>query len=435
MPQKPQVEPRLLKGFRDIPPEQSAQRAHILGILRRQFTLYGFAPLETPTLEYLDILKGKMGEEADHLLFHFTDQGGRDVGLRYDFTVSLARFMAMNQSIKLPFKRYQIGSVFRAEKPQKGRFREFVQCDTDIVGTTSPYADSEIITLLRDCFLALGIKEFSIVVNDRRLLAKIFSAIGIPKDMVVPVSRALDKLDKVGTDEVMGELTEKCGDKQKAERLLAVCQIRDDWLETLKQIGLLTGDCVEVSTLRRQMEIIYAQLEGDERVVFNPALTRGLDYYTGTVFEVAAPQLELGSLGGGGRYDELIGLFLGKPIPAVGVALGLDRIQLAMEELELFPENLARTAVLVTVFGEELERESLVMVSRIRQAGISADIYTQAGNIGKQLGYANDRGYRYAVIIGPEESAQQKVKIKDMASGDEQVLSSDEGTKLLSERL
>jgi histidyl-tRNA synthetase len=160
-----------------------------------------------------------------------------------------------------------------------------------------------------------------------------------------------------------------------------------------------------------------------------------LDYYTGTVFEVVAPQLELGSLGGGGRYDELIGLFLGKPIPAVGVALGLDRIQLAMEELELFPENLARTAVLVTVFGEELERESLAMVSGLRQAGISADIYTQAGNIGKQLGYANDRGYRYAVIIGPEESAQQKVKIKDMTSGNEQVLSLDEVIKMLSERL
>jgi histidyl-tRNA synthetase len=376
-----------------------------------------------------------MGEEADHLLFHFTDQGGREVGLRYDFTVSLARFMAMNQSVKLPFKRYQIGSVFRAEKPQKGRFREFVQCDTDIVGTTSPYADAEIIALLRDCFVALGMQEFGIVVNDRRLLAKILSAIGIHKDMVVPVSRTLDKLDKAGTDEVMGELSEKCGDKKKAERLLSICQIKDTWLETLEQIELLVKDSAEVSSFRRQMEIVSAQLEDDDRVIFNPALTRGLDYYTGTVFEVMASELELGSLGGGGRYDELIGLFLGKPIPAVGVALGLDRIQLAMEALELFPQNLARTAVLVTVFGQETERESLVMVSLLRRAGISADIYTQAGNIGKQLGYANDRAYRFAVIIGPEESAQQKAKLKDMTSGEEQVLSQDEVIKTLTERL
>lgn len=427
------VEPRILKGFRDIDPPSMRRRNYIIRELVKVFEIYQFLPLETPTLEYLDVLTGKMGEETDKQIYAFEDAGGREIGLRYELTVSLARYIAMNPYVKMPFKRYQVEKVFRAEKPQKGRFREFTQCDVDIVGTDSVYADSEIISILADGMESLGIEDYQVLINDREVLTDLFNTAGIEVEEQNAVSRIIDKLDKVGIEGVFEELEEKGFLKDVLKNFLTDFSEVD---ETEESFELVLKYLSDEESLVRLKDIFkrLSRMKPDGEFVFAPTLARGLDYYTGPVFEVVIPELNIGSVAGGGRYDNLIGSFLGKQVPAVGTSFGLDRIEITLEEMDLFPEKLEEGGVFVTVFGVETEKESLSFIGRLREARIPSDIYPGAKNIGKQFGYADAKGYSYCVIIGPDEIERNQVKIKDMKTGDEEYFDGESALRFLKEK-
>lgn len=429
------IEPRLLKGFRDIDPTAMERRVYILNKIEKVFRLHSFAPLFTPTLEYLDILKGKMGEEADKLLFSFTDIGGREVGLRYEFTISLARYVAMNPNIRFPFKRYQIGSVFRAEKPQKGRFREFTQCDFDLVGSSSPIADAEIISVMYDVLNELCISEFKILMNDRRLLFSILEKLGVMKDMLLKASRLLDKIDRVGKEGVIKLLEEHKLLNESIKKFIEMSEPTTAYRDVMEEFSKMIDITKEVEEFTELMMTVNQMTDNDLRIVYSPALARGLDYYTGPVFEVVVEGVGLGSIAGGGRYDNMIGIFSGRDIPATGSSFGLDRLEEVLEKKNLFPSELGRPYCLVTIFGDETVKYSLDFYRQLHKEKIPAEIYLKPKNIGKQIGYADSRGFRYTVIIGPEEAGADKVKVKDMRTGEEKVLDKDGAIEFLKEGL
>lgn len=368
------IKPQTLKGFRDFLPTEARKRQYVIDTLKKVFESYGFEPFETPALEYEEVLLGKYGEEGDKLMYRFEDLGKRKVALRYDQTVPLARVIAQYENqLPMPFKRYQIQPVWRAENTQKGRYREFLQCDIDTVGTNSPLADSEILSVIYEAFKSLGLKV-TIKINDRALLAKYD-----PKVLI-----SIDKIKKIGKDGVIAELEQKGISNAK------------DILE-------------EITSLQRPEELNL------ENTQFDPTLVRGLDYYTGLIFEADCPDYPAGSLGGGGRYDNLIGIFAGRQIPAVGFAFGFDRIIEAMDQLELFPKDLSISKVLVTVFSENLLDKSLEISSNLRSKNINTETYLDpSAKLEKQLKYADQKGIPYAVIIGPEEVKTGKVILKDL---------------------
>jgi len=391
------IKAQTLKGFRDFEPERVRKRQYVISRLRSVFESYGFEPLETPALEYEEVLLGKYGDEGDKLMYRFEDNGKRRVALRYDQTVPLARFIAQNyQTITFPFKRYQIQPVWRAENTQKGRYREFLQCDVDTVGTGSETADAEILALVTDCYKALGFRKSKIVLNDRSLFGNVPS----------PAVLILDKLKKIGEDKVKQELKAKGFD----EAILDQIKAKKAPAELQNVISLAEKLGVDKNSL-----------------VFEPALARGLDYYTGIIFEVEAEGYNGGALGGGGRYDNLIGSFAGKPIPAVGFAFGFDRIIEAMEEQKLFPEELNQSAtqVLVTVFPD-YEKQSIELVSNLRRAGINTEFYLEEVKLDKQLKYADRKKIPYVAVIGPEEAKQNVVTIKTLKTGEQEKLSQEQ---------
>ncbi len=400
-----------LKGFRDFLPVQARKRQYVVNILKNVFESFGFEPLETPALEYEEILLGKYGEEGDKLMYRFTDNGDRRVALRYDQTVPLARVVAQYQNeITLPFKRYQVQPVWRAENTQKGRFREFLQCDIDTVGLDSSYADAEIIAIIVKSFNQLGFKDFKVLVNDRENLRFKLDGIELSPDQNILAIRAVDKLKKIGKEGVIKELTEKGFDTTRAEQILQT---------------------VETTAPTPRLKDIFSALEElgvpKENYEFSPTLARGLDYYTGIILEVEVEGYSVGSLGGGGRYDKLIGMFAGKDIPAVGFAFGFDRIIEAMEELNLFPENLAVTQVLVTVFSMELGEKSVQTALSLRSAGINTEMWLYADTkLEKQLKYADQKGIPNVVIIGPEEVESNKVVLKNLAHRTQDTVTLDE---------
>jgi len=374
-----------LKGFRDFLPEQARKRQYVINTLKDVFSSYGFEPLETPALEYEEILAGKYGEEGDKLMYRFEDNGGRRVALRYDQTVPLARVVAQNQNdLPSPFKRYQIQSVFRAENTQRGRFREFLQCDIDTTGTTSIFADAEILAIIADSFDALGFKDYTILVNDRTLFAD------LPTKAII----AIDKLKKIGAEEVKKEL-ETLGVKgEKLDELLGASQT-----DTLKQI-------VDAA---REFGV------DEKRIRFEPTLARGLDYYTGIIIEVEVQGYSVGSVGGGGRYDNLIGMFAGKEVPAVGFAFGFDRIIEALEEQKLFPGNLSPTKALVTIFSPELLDNAIEATYQLRAAGIATELYLDPNTkMERQLKYADQKRIPYVIIIGNDEAVKNEITIKNL---------------------
>jgi histidyl-tRNA synthetase len=428
------VKPRILKGFRDIEPPSMRRRNFIINKLVDVFEAYSFEPLETPTLEYLDVLTGKMGEDTDKQIFSFVDSGDRAVGLRYELTISLARYIAMNPYLKMPFKRYQIEKVFRAEKPQKGRFREFTQCDVDIVGEDSIYADTEIISVLAEGMERLGFENYRILINDRELLFEIIKTTGISESKLTEVSRIIDKLDKIGARGVIEELRNANLTTESLENFIEEFSVDYQFDEVFKKIAQYIKNDDNLDKIRDIFKRLN-KLKQESNFILRPTLARGLDYYTGPVFEVVVPELDLGSLGGGGRYDNLIGSFIGRRIPACGTSFGLDRLEIAMDELDLYPEKIREGGVLVTVFGEETEDASLEFLSELRKAGIISDIYPEPKNIGKQLGYADAKGFSYTVIIGPEEIKMKKIKIKDMKTGDETLFDRVDAVKYLIEEV
>lgn len=345
------IKAQTLKGFRDFLPQEARKRQYVITKLKAVFESFGFEPLETPTLEYEETLTGKYGEEGDQLMYRFEDNGKRRVAMRYDQTVPFSRVVAQYQSeLPIIFKRYQTQPVWRADNPQKGRYREFLQCDVDIVGSSSPLADAEIITTAAKALKALGFKNFTILMNDRRVFSELVNNGSVSeKEMGIAVV-AVDKLKKIGEEGVINELVKKGFSQDRAKEVFLLIQNQEK-TDTLKDISLYLA---EDETLK-------------ENFKFDPTLARGLSYYTGTIFEIEVEDYPVGSICGGGRYDNLIGMFAGKQIPAVGCSFGFDRTIEAMEALNLFPDDLANsvTKVLVTVFSEELKQKSLEISSRL----------------------------------------------------------------------
>lgn len=399
------VTPRTLKGFRDFLPLEARKRQYVTNVFKDVFTQYGFEPLETPTLEYEDILTGKYGEEGDQLMYRFEDNGQRRVAMRYDQTVPTARVVAQyTNEISFPFKRYQIQPVWRADKPQKGRYREFVQCDIDTIGVDSPLADAEIVATAIAAYKKLGFTNFKILLNDRKVFDK------LPMEAVITI----DKLKKIGEESVVKEMVERniFNSENEAQKALQ---------------ELLNREPTE------RLAAIFTALEdlGIEQniVEFSPTLARGLNYYTGMIFEIEVPDYPVGSVCGGGRYDELIGMFANNNIPAVGLAVGFDRTIEAMEALNLFPTDLANsgTKVLVTIFSEELKKKSLELCSRLRENNITVEIYLgeikNKNPLEKQLKYADAKRIPYVAILGPEEATQNIVTLRNMQTREQEKVS------------
>lgn len=395
------IKAQTLKGFRDFLPGETRKRQFVINKLKGVFESFGFEPLETPALEYEEVLLGKYGEEGDKLMYRFTDNGGRKVALRYDQTVPLARVAAQYQNeLPMPFKRYQIQPVWRAENPQKGRFREFLQCDIDTVGSDSPLSDAEVIATVVKSLKQLGFKNFKIIINDRNIFSNLIKRDIFSEKTLQIVIRAMDKLKKIGREAVLNEMIEKGIPSEQAT--YAIQTIED--MQPTENLQKIFGLLLELGIDQSQFE-------------FSPTLARGLDYYTGMIFEVEAEGYTVGSVAGGGRYDNLVGLFAGQGIPAVGVAYGFDRIVEAMTQLNLFPADLATTKVLVTVFSPELEQKSIDVANHLRQEDINTELWLDPeAKLDKQLKYADQKNIPYAVIIGPEETEADKVTLKNLES-------------------
>lgn len=403
-----------LKGFRDFLPSEARKRQFVINTLKKVFESYGFEPLETPALEYEDILLGKYGDEGDKLMYRFTDNGDRRVALRYDQTVPLARVAAQYaNTLPLPFKRYQIQPVWRAENTQKGRFREFLQCDADIVGSSSWLADAEILTVATESLKKLGFKGINVTINHR----KVFD--NLPKEVIT----IIDKIKKIGEDGVYNELINKgiVTSKNEAKNLL------DKLRNTAADIA------------NNEFSYISSHFPVSDEVLFitgnNAAsLARGLDYYTGLIFEIEIDGYSAGSVCGGGRYDKLIGMFTGKDIPAVGFAFGFDRVMEAMESLDLFPKDLTTTKALVTIFSTQLAEESIKTATLLRNKGINIEVWLDPDSkLEKQLKYADQKNIPYTIIIGEEEVNTGKVVLKDLKNRTQQSLTLDEVVQKLTQ--
>ncbi len=390
--------PQTLKGFRDFLPEEKTLRDVVLERVLETFKLYGFQPLETPTLEYASLLLGKYGNEADKLVYTFTDNGDRCVGLRYDQTVPTARVLAQYKD-QLPtyFRRYQVQNVFRADKPQKGRYREFTQCDIDIFGSSSPLSDAEIIACTYASFSNIGFKTIVIKVNDRRVLTNILQQFATDQVLMMSIIQSIDKLDKMSAKDVADELIQKGLSVTSAMDALAA-------IEKAKPNESLNM----ILTLAQKLGVPQDVLQ------FTPSLARGLDYYTGMIFEVMIPEFPIGSFGGGGRYDNLIQQLGGADIPAVGIAFGFDRIVEAVKEMKFISAKNISAKVLVTVFDESTQLYSAQIAASLRKNDISTELYPAVDKFSKQFKYAAKLGFQYAVVIGPEEILNKTVQVKNL---------------------
>lgn len=376
-----------LKGFRDFLPQEAKKREYVINILKMVFTSYGFEPLETPALEYEEILKGKYGDEGDKLMYKFEDNGKRKVAMRYDQTVPLARVVAQYQNdLPLPFKRYQIQNVWRAENTQKGRYREFLQVDADIVGSYSLLSDAEVLSLVYTSYKSLGL-DIQILINDRKNLSNIENK----------YLSAIDKVGKVEEREIIKEMESKGMSIEEAEKTFNEVKNKPE-----------PSSIIEVRNAFKEMG------NPPEIIQYRSVLVRGLDYYTGLIFEVIIKGSEkFFSLGGGGRYDNLIGMFAGKEIPAVGFAFGFDRLIEAMNELNLFPANLAKNGLLVAFASSNLQQKAMEIAQKLREKGINVDFYLDDSSLEKQLKYANKKQIQYVLIVG------EKLELKDMETGEQ----------------
>lgn len=483
--------PSLARGTRDFGPSVMVKRNYIFDTIKRTFQKFGFQPIETPTMENLSVLMGKYGDEGDQLLFKILNSGDfskdltqKDIeegakklthkisekGLRYDLTVPFARFVVMNRNdLVMPFKRYQIQPVWRADRPQKGRYREFYQCDADVVGTDSLICEAEIVLMLQEILQNLGIKDFTIKINNRKILTGIAEVIGV-KGSEVPLTVAIDKLDKIGKEKVEDELRERGFSEESIEKLQPILfevidkdfvnrqvekkkedennemrnngkseeeiiisnQIHKDYFnEYVKNTCIIDNlkkhlASSEVGTkgieeLESVMEILNTFETNRYNLEIDPTLARGLSYYTGAIFEVKANGVQIGSISGGGRYDNLTGTFGMPGLSGVGISLGVDRIFDVMEELGLFVENQSvTTKVLLTNFDAEAEKYSLPILKKLRDAGINAEIYPESSKIKKQFDYANRKNIPFVIVVGSEEMQTGELTLKNMNSGEQE---------------
>jgi histidyl-tRNA synthetase len=393
------IKPQTLKGFRDFLPNDARKRQYVISTLKQVFESFGFEPLETPALEYEEVLTGKYGDEGDKLMYRFEDNGKRRVALRYDQTVPLSRVVAQYQNdITFPFKRYQIQPVWRAENTQKGRSREFLQCDIDSVGTKSSTSDAEILAAIYESFIKLGFASVRILINDRSVFTKIGQELSVREQDLPAVIRAIDKLKKVGRDRVIDEIVQLGYEAEQSAKIISSIEE----IQPPEMIKEIVSNAIGLGV-------------AEDALLFFPTLARGLDYYTGIIIEVEIPEYTAGSLGGGGRYDNLIGMFAGREIPAVGFAFGFDRVIEAMDQLALFPADLQTLSILVTIFSLELKKQSIALSSQLRSSNINTELYLdEHAKVEKQLKYANQKGIPYVAIIGPDEAAKNIVQLKNM---------------------
>lgn len=433
------IKPRILSGFRDFLPQQMLVRQHIIGLFRDIFERHGYEPIETPVLEHLDVLTGKAGEN-ERLMYGFTDHGDRRVGMRYDLTVPFSRVLAMHQNeIVLPFKRYHIGPVWRAEKSQRGRFREFWQCDADIAGSTSMLADAEGVAILTEAITAVGISNFVVRINHRNLLGAIARAAGGPDANTGDVIRTIDRLDKIGPDKVEQQLVAEGMDAAGASRLMALITSRGNPDAVLSGVtaSIGEGDGVREATgdLSRLFDGLASLGVPANRAILDLSLARGLDYYTGPVVEATVEQPAVGSIAGGGRYDGLVGSFSSRPMPATGVSLGIERIIEVVSEFGLISVPGTTAQVFVAGYRDDIAGAAH-LATRLRAGGIRTDLsLLSERSLGDQFKYAGRKGIRLAVFQGPEERTAGAVNIRDLVSGEQTQALDDRLEATLRERL
>jgi histidyl-tRNA synthetase len=414
---------RPARGMRDFLPEDVRRREYVIGVVSAVYRRYGFEPLETPALENIETLTGKYGEEGNKLIFkvlrrgEHESSGETDLALRYDLTVPLARVVAEYRG-KLPkfFKRYQIQPVWRADRPARGRFREFYQCDVDAIGSRSPLVETEMLAAISEVLQTLGFRDFTIHLNHRQLLTATLNRAGIDPALHTTALVALDKLDKIGRDGVLEEMAQR-GVSVEAARAVLEPVPAADWSSPMDGGGAAAYQSLQ--TIVKLCESTAAA----GHVKLAPFLARGLSYYTGAIMEVAVPDLA-GSLGGGGRYDGLIGMFLGEDVPACGFSLGLERILVVMGERNMFPVSVERASadVLVTVFDADSMPEALKLAAELRASGVRAELYPEPDKLGKQMKYAASRQIPFAAILGGDEIARGEVTIKDLTAGTQESL-------------
>ncbi|MFC5408653.1 histidine--tRNA ligase [Larkinella bovis] len=440
--------PSVPRGTRDFGPEQMSKRLFLLDTIRQTFRRYGFQPLETPALENLSVLMGKYGEEGDQLLFKILNSGDfsqglteadwqenarkltpkiAEKGLRYDLTVPFARYVVMNRhALAMPFKRYQIQPVWRADRPQKGRYREFVQCDADVVGTDSLLCEAEIVLMLHESLRNLGIQDFTVKINNRKILTGLAEVVGAAGQEAA-LAVAIDKLDKIGKEKVVEELKQRGFSDESIEKLDPMFQFPDEAQAAFAQLkNWLAASEVGLKGVT-ELEEVWALVAQygltDARIQLDVTLARGLSYYTGAIFEVKANGVQIGSISGGGRYDNLTGAFGMPGLSGVGISLGVDRIYDVMEELKLFPETgLQSTRVLVVHLDAEARSVGLPLLSQLRARNIAAEAYPDTAKVKKQLDYANAKQIPYVVLIGSEELQTGLLALKNMVTGEQEKL-------------
>ncbi|MFM8952027.1 MAG: histidine--tRNA ligase [Planctomycetaceae bacterium] len=415
------IEPRTLKGFRDHLPAQALARERVLDIARRVYRSYGFTPIDTPALEYLEILTGKGSEETDKQMYRFTDHGGREVGMRFDLTVPFARFAAQHvHDLGLPFKRYHMATVWRGENTQRGRYREFMQCDFDTIGTTSPVADLEMVLVVHDLLAAIGVERFTIRVNDRRVLGGILGRLGLA-DRSTGVLRSLDKLGKATPEAVAAELTGQGVVADAVAALLEMASLSGAADAVLTRLDVLVGDSEQgqagVAALRSLVAAAGAAGVASERLVIDPSIARGLDYYTGIVLESFLDDLPtLGSICSGGRYDNLAGLYTKQPLPGVGASLGIDRLLAGLEELGRTSAVETPADVFLVYFDAAHLADYLRIAAALRAAGVAVEFFPEPKKLGQQLKLAAKRGFPAALVIGSDEFAKGTAQLKQLAT-------------------
>lgn len=417
------IQPRTLKGFRDFLPAKMMPREVIIDTARRVYRSYGFAPIDTPVLELFEILNGKGGEESDRLMYTFTDRGDRKVGMRFDLTVPLARFVAQHSNdLGMPFKRYHVAKVWRGENTHRGRYREFMQCDFDTIGTTSVASDIEMLLVINDLMTAIGISDFTMRVNHRQVLNGLLEKMGL-LDKSADVLRSIDKLGKIGREAVIAEMVDNgVADSVQASEVLKIADLQGSTTEILESANaLVAGSERGEAGVARLKEIVDGTTAGGlpaERLNIDVSIARGLDYYTGTIVETFLDKLpEIGSVCSGGRYDDLAGTYTKQQLPGIGASLGLDRLLAALEELELLDDTSAAAPVLVTQFDSGRLNEYLVLAKNLRAAGIGVELYPDAKKLGQQLKFADRRGFRVALIAGDQEFERGECQVKDLKTG------------------
>ncbi|MBP5136842.1 MAG: histidine--tRNA ligase [Paludibacteraceae bacterium] len=439
--------PGIPKGTRDFSPEEMAKRNYIFDTIKSVFKLYGFQQIETPAMENLSTLMGKYGDEGDKLLFKILNSGDflqtanadalaeknsvklinsiSEKGLRYDLTVPFARYVVQhNGELTMPFKRYQIQPVWRADRPQKGRYREFYQCDADVVGSDSLLNEAELVQIVDEVFARFGV-NVTLKVNNRKILSGIAEIVG-ELDRLTDITVAIDKLDKIGLDNVNAELREKGVSAEAVEKLQPIILLSGSNEEKLNTLKTVLAESETGLNGIKEIETIIGLLSGTKlrlKLEIDLTLARGLNYYTGAIFEVKANDVEMGSISGGGRYDNLTGVFGLQGLSGVGISFGADRIYDVLNQLELYPkETVNATKILFVCFGDAEIAYSMPLVKAVRDAGVAAEIYPTAAKMKKQLGYADSKGIKYVAIVGSDEMEQKKVTLKNMETGEQEML-------------